>query len=164
MAASAGLERLERLGFGAIPPAQGAAVLGEMLRALGAATAQPQLLASVFFWDRLKTKGAVFEELKGAAPEAAAPKAPTAGALAAAAAASSVELSAEAIRTEVLAAAASVLGIAVNADDPLIAAGLDSLGEYRCAVCLGCTAAAAHSLRMLDTLFAQRCRRRGAAQ
>jgi hypothetical protein len=165
MAAHAGLERMERLGFGAIQPAQGAAALGAMLRALHGAAAPPQLLASVFFWERLKVKGPVFEELK--APAAAAPPAQ-----AAAAAAPQVGggLSVEAIQAEVLAAAAGVLGLAVSATEPLVAAGLDSLGECRLATVLlreilpvlRCGLLTAS--RALPPPLSLCCRRRGAAQ
>ena len=54
MAAKAGIERLERLGFGGIRPEAGAAALGALLRSLGGngGVAVPQLMGSVFYWDR----------------------------------------------------------------------------------------------------------------
>jgi hypothetical protein len=52
MAAGAGLARMERLGFGAIPPAAGAAALGGVLRQLHAGGAAAQLTGSMFLWDR----------------------------------------------------------------------------------------------------------------
>ena len=53
MAAAAGIARMERLGFGAISPAGGAAALGAVLRLLhSAANATPQLTGAVFLWDR----------------------------------------------------------------------------------------------------------------
>lgn len=53
MAAGAGLARMERLGFGAIPPAAGAAALGAVLRSLHSGDgAAAQLTGSVFLWDR----------------------------------------------------------------------------------------------------------------
>lgn len=52
MAAGAGLARMERLGFGAIPPAAGAAALGSVLRSLHGSATAAQLTGSVFLWDR----------------------------------------------------------------------------------------------------------------
>ena len=54
MAGKAGLARMERLGFGAIEPAAGAAAFGAALRSLngGGAASAPQLTGSVFLWDR----------------------------------------------------------------------------------------------------------------
>ena len=52
MAARSGLQRMERLGFGAIPPLAGMLALSSLLAAVGRNTAAPQLLGSVFFWDR----------------------------------------------------------------------------------------------------------------
>jgi len=135
MAAHAGLERMERLGFGAIQPEQGAAAIGSMLRMLGSPRARPQLLASVFFWDRFKVAGDVFAELKGSAAAVAEAAAPvTAPPTAVLAAPAGTALSAAAIQSEVLAAAASVLGAAVAPNELLVAAGLDSLGERRALV------------------------------
>ena len=51
MAARAGVERMARLGFGAVAPEAGMAAIGRLLAALGNA-APPQLLGSVFFWER----------------------------------------------------------------------------------------------------------------
>ena len=58
MAAKAGVARMERLGFGAVEPAAGAAVLGALLRSLGGLRAPAQLTGSVFFWDRCETHAA----------------------------------------------------------------------------------------------------------
>jgi hypothetical protein len=52
MAAGAGLARMERLGFGAVPPAAGATALGGALRQLHGGGAAAQLTGSVFLWDR----------------------------------------------------------------------------------------------------------------
>ena len=52
MAAKAGVARMERLGFGAVAPAAGAAVMGALLRSLGRPRAPAQLTGSVFLWDR----------------------------------------------------------------------------------------------------------------
>ena len=51
MAAKAGVERMARLGFGAVDPYAGMAAIGSILAGLGSETV-PQLLASVFYWDR----------------------------------------------------------------------------------------------------------------
>ena len=48
MAAKAGIERMARLGFGAIEPQAGMAAISSIL----AGQPAPQLLGSVFFWDR----------------------------------------------------------------------------------------------------------------
>lgn len=52
MAAAAGIARMERLGFGAVPAAAGALAIGAVLRAVAAGVAPPQITGSVFFWDR----------------------------------------------------------------------------------------------------------------
>lgn len=48
MAARAGIERMERLGFGGIQPLAGMSALSAIL----AAPQAPQTMGSVFFWDR----------------------------------------------------------------------------------------------------------------
>lgn len=52
MAAAAGIARMERLGFGAIPAAAGILAISAVLRALTGGAPVPQLTGSVFFWDR----------------------------------------------------------------------------------------------------------------
>ncbi len=52
MAAKAGLERMERLGYGAIAPAAGMAALCALLGSAGGASTVPQLMGSVFQWAR----------------------------------------------------------------------------------------------------------------
>lgn len=52
MAAKAGVERMARLGFGAIEPAAGMAAISAVVAA-GPSSMPAQLLASIFFWDRL---------------------------------------------------------------------------------------------------------------
>ena len=51
MAAEAGIERMARLGFGAIEPHAGMAAIGKILAGSGSSL-PPQLLGSIFFWDR----------------------------------------------------------------------------------------------------------------
>lgn len=52
MAARAGLQRMERLGFGAIEPAAGMMALTRLLASIGQPHLPAQLLGSVFLWDR----------------------------------------------------------------------------------------------------------------
>jgi hypothetical protein len=56
MAERAGVERMERLGFGALQPAAGMAALGAILRGLAGQNrlqiAPPALMASVMLWER----------------------------------------------------------------------------------------------------------------
>ena len=52
MAAKAGLERMARLGYGAVPPQAGMAALGCLLVHAGGARFGAQLLGSCFHWDR----------------------------------------------------------------------------------------------------------------
>ena len=51
MAAKAGIDRMARLGFGAVDPHAGMSAIGSILANLHSA-ATPSLLGSVFFWDR----------------------------------------------------------------------------------------------------------------
>lgn len=51
MAARRGIQRMARLGFGAIEPQAGMAAIGAILAGSGL-LAPPQLLGSVFHWDR----------------------------------------------------------------------------------------------------------------
>lgn len=52
MAERAGIERMERIGFGALKPAAGMAALGELLGGLRAGVTSANLTASVILWDR----------------------------------------------------------------------------------------------------------------
>ena len=139
---------MERLGFGAIRPAAGMAVIAALLRGLssgasgaGAAPLPPALLASVFYWDKFKSSSALFsglKQLQAASPD----QHPAAAAVAtgqAAAPAADAGLTADAIQLAVTAAVVAVLGSDVGSDTPLVGAGLDSLGEwhqpYRYALC-----------------------------
>lgn len=56
MAEKAGIERMERQGFGALQPAAGVAAMAKMLAGLTTAAMEPQLLSSVFLWDRYMTE------------------------------------------------------------------------------------------------------------
>lgn len=56
MAEKTGIERMERQGFGALQPAAGVAAMAQMLAGLATAATKPQLLSSVFLWDRYMTE------------------------------------------------------------------------------------------------------------
>ena len=153
MAAHAGLERMERLGFGAVRPAAGMALVRSLLGALGgagsAAAGLPpaRLLASVFFWDRVKVEGGLYAELRQQHPQqqqqqlvaqqpgqldGASPSDGSAAAAAGGAAAGpGAALTAEALAAAVAASVVAVLGSDVGDDTPLVGAGLDSLGELQ---------------------------------
>lgn len=134
----AGLERMERLGFGAIQPDAGMAALSSWLGALDgragvAADLQPTLVGAVFFWDRLQAGSPLFAELtqKQQHPPAGAPPSTTAARLDAGDAASPAApgLPAEAITAAVTEAVVVVLGSDPGPDTPLVGAGVDSLGK-----------------------------------
>ena len=52
MAARADLQRMQRLGFGAIAPVAGMMALSRLLSAIGQPHVPAQLLGSIFIWDR----------------------------------------------------------------------------------------------------------------
>lgn len=134
---------MERLGFGAIAPPSGLALITTLLRCVGSGAGArcplppPALTASVFFWDRLKAGSRLFDALRplpapgiaGAASSGPASAETSSSAVAAAAAGPA--LTAEALEAEVSAAVVSVLGEDPGPDAPLVGAGLDSLGEFR---------------------------------
>lgn len=147
---AAGLERMERLGFGAIRPSAGMAVITALLRGLGSggdlpgpaagsSRLPPSLLASVFYWDKFKSSSPLFsglKQLQAGSPDqlaaAAAPGTIAGQAAAATSAGADAGLTADAIQLAVTAAVVAVLGSDVGADTPLVGAGLDSLGELQC--------------------------------
>ena len=124
MAASAGLDRMARLGHGALSPAAGVAALAAVVRASGGATPPPaSLVASVFLWDKLAVKGAFWQRVK---PVEAAGVGVVADAARAAAAPPSAAPRAHTLTTvldRVSSAVAIVAGHAVPADAPLTVAG-----------------------------------------
>ena len=64
MAAAAGLDRMKRLGFGAIKPDHGVGALGYLI--LGQAQNNlniSRILGSVFYWDRINRSEHMFKEL-----------------------------------------------------------------------------------------------------
>lgn len=143
MAAHAGLERMERMGYGAIRPSAGMAAIASLVQTVGARTVAaeggalpPVLLASVFYWRRLKAGSPVFSELRLPAAADGGQAVLASVSVHAPAAAGSMPaetavpaLSAEAIQAAVTAAVVSVLGSDPGLDTPLVGAGLDSLGE-----------------------------------
>ena len=143
MAAHAGLERMERLGFGAIAPGAGMAALAALLGGLSSAGScgmvgiqPPTLVASVFFWDHIKAASPLFTEVKavweslsvvgGADVQPSTVDCHTVAAPAASPA--SALLSTEAIAAAVAAAVIAVLGFDPGPNAPLVGAGIDSLG------------------------------------
>ncbi|KAK9834736.1 hypothetical protein WJX74_008822 [Apatococcus lobatus] len=124
MAAASGIERLARLGFGAIQPGNGMAAMGALLRSLqGTSPTVAQVIGSAFFWDRLQVSSPFYQEFREVAvPE---PGFPARSAPASKAQAAPTHKDLEA---QIAKAVASVIGSAVDLDQPLVAAGLDSLG------------------------------------
>ena len=144
MASDAVLRRLQRIGQGSITADQGLLALSAVLRGTGAAaaaTALPQLAVNAFVWDTyLKNSSPAFfaemaPELAPAQPDGISTEARAGAAssrkLAAATAAAAVDPAAvrEQVQQEVAAAIQQVVGGAVGADEPLMSAGLDSLGS-----------------------------------
>lgn len=146
----AGLERMARLGYGSISPAAGMAALSALLAGLAGHTGScsiipppPVLVASVMYWDRLSSGGRMVSELKalqqqhsqnpitagctdeGASSAAALPHAYQEHPIAALS-----TPSAEHVHAAVVEAATAVLGHDPGVDTPLMAAGIDSLGEW----------------------------------
>lgn len=71
MAERAGIERMERIGFGALKPAAGIAALGGLLGGLRAGVTSANLTASVILWERcdnsiFQYRVAFYKEVKGA--------------------------------------------------------------------------------------------------
>ena len=139
--------RLERMGMALIEPKQGLAALAGMLRS--SSVAQPaQLTAVPFVWDKFLMSSAsaqtagIFDEFTASkqsqpsllptsrSAESAAMLSSSAveGASGVAIQGLTSEQRLEYLRTEVAAAVANVLGSAVAPTEPLMAAGLDSLG------------------------------------
>lgn len=132
MAAAVGLDRMKRLGFGAIKPDHGVGALGYLI--LGQAQNNLQIksiVASVFYWDRINRSEHIFEELVPSQDEEGQAEAGTG------AAASQIPTSkhsasklnaADAIVEEISLSVQDIIGSYVGLHDPLVAAGLDSLG------------------------------------
>ncbi len=131
--------RVERTGMALVQPDQGMAVLGGLLEASGAA---PALLAATpFAWDKFMRRFAgsgqpapeFFAEFAGSALGVVGGAAPAAGGRGSKAArAATAGLSAAdrkaAVLSQVQDAVRGILGADIGADEPLMAAGLDSLG------------------------------------
>ena len=131
--------RVERTGMALVQPQQGMALLGGLLEAAG--RAPPLLAATPFAWDkfmhRFASSGqptpAFFAEFAGASLGTAGGAAAAAGgrggkaARAATAGVSAADRKA-AVLSQVQDAVRGILGSDIGADEPLMAAGLDSLG------------------------------------
>ena len=143
MASEAVLRRLQRIGQGSITAEQGLLALSILMRGTGAAaaaTALPQLAVNAFVWDTyLKNSSPAFfaemaPELAPSQPDATSTEV-RAGVVGnrklAVAAAATVDPAAvrEQVQREVAAAIQQVVGSTVGADEPLMSAGLDSLGS-----------------------------------
>jgi acyl carrier protein/NADP-dependent 3-hydroxy acid dehydrogenase YdfG len=119
------LARLERQGLGAVQPAQGLAVLAATLSASGAAQGVPTLAASPLCWANIARgqphQAGIYDEFV-AAP-AAAPAVQSSAAVV-----PEVSTAAAAVEARVLSVIALVVGAAVELRQPLMEAGLDSLG------------------------------------
>ena len=132
--------RVERTGMALLQPQQGLGVLEGMLVAQPAAAAASQLTASAFVWSRFLHRfgapsavPALFAEVAGAvAAPAGQADAAAAGRSAAAGGAAGGRLRVADRRAGVVAqveeAVKNILGATVAAEEPLMAAGLDSLG------------------------------------
>jgi 3-oxoacyl-(acyl-carrier-protein) synthase/acyl carrier protein len=123
--------RLRRQGLGEVRPAQGLAVLAALLAGGTAGPAPATLAASPLHWSAiLKTKqpsvAAFYREFAASVAAPAAAALPPA--LAAAVPRAAPPLDAAAIEARVLSVVAAVVGLAVEAGQPLMEAGLDSLG------------------------------------
>jgi len=132
MAAAAGLDRMERLGFGAIKPDRGVGALGYLI--LGQAQFNLQIssiVVSVFFWDRVNRSEHFFKELIPSQDKEGKAETRT-GASASQASKSKHGASklkaADAIAEEISLSLQHIIGSSVGLHDPLVAAGLDSLG------------------------------------
>jgi len=155
-----GLDRMERLGYGAIPPAAGLAAITNLLGCLAgqsvvdtAPALPPVLVGAVFHWDRLNISSRLFSELKrpsprlqlahtdGACTASAAPTASSASSSSSAPPAAAPALALPGIRALVSEAVVSVLGSDPGPDAPLVGAGIDSLGEFHAAWLNACLVA-----------------------
>lgn len=144
--AAASAAKMESIGLGALTPTSGLAGLHGLLLAASAAPAAalglavpPTMAMAPIDWPyflqgmpQVPPFFAQFAALKQAAAAAAAPVAPAAAALAAAAASPAASMSAGQrlayVTGEVDAAVQAIVGSSVGPSEPLMAAGLDSLG------------------------------------
>jgi acyl carrier protein len=142
--------RVERTGMALLPPQQGLSVLEGMLAPAQQLTVPPPLLAaSAFAWDKFMRRfgpaaPAFFSEF--AAAPAGASSAPAGGfslqkqqrgAAGAAASLSAADRKA-AVQAQVQDAVRSIMGADISTDEPLMAAGLDSLGAVELKNSLEC--------------------------
>lgn len=143
MAAKARLERMERLGFGAVNVQSGMAMMGKLLSSVGTGAAnqlRPQVVASVMFWGRLRSSGSFIQEIKDASGawieegQIPAQAATVQTAMPTSTGPKAGALTEESITGLVASEAAGVIGVEVAFSASLIAAGLDSLGDICVAV------------------------------
>ena len=127
MAVAAGLERMERLGFGAIEPPKGLAALIYILSEQTLPDAYGQIIASVFYWDRFELEGNLFNNMKMKAVHKIEPLersssfGPTIN--------RDSSMSVNAIFEQIKLSVRHIIGSEVAASSPLVDAGLDSLGK-----------------------------------
>lgn len=129
---------MARLGFGAITPSQGIQSLSFLILSTGASVA-PQVIASVFYWERISASEAFFSEVKVDAADTGGHRTLQAGnkhhhlsshsQSVVDPTAVSEAISLESVEDVVGQAVVSVLGTALPKDEPLGAAGVDSLGK-----------------------------------
>jgi acyl transferase domain-containing protein/acyl carrier protein len=132
MAAAAGLDRMKRLGFGAIKPEHGVGALGYLI--LGQVQNSLQIssiVGSIFYWDCMNRSEHMFKELIPSAHDASKTKAQSEEAASQSSSANnggSKLMEAAAIAEEISLSVRHIIGSSVGLHDPLVAAGLDSLG------------------------------------
>jgi acyl carrier protein len=128
MAANVGLDKMQRLGYGAIKPEHGALAIAALCRFACNGPYNDhggRILASVFYWDRLKAKGDAYMYLRSKQEEQR-PEVPVV--TKASRNKETPQVSRDAIYAQVHAAVVSVLGTSPGSEDPLVSSGLDSLG------------------------------------
>ena len=132
MAAAAGLDRMKRLGFGAIKPDRGVEALGYLI--LGQAQNNLQIssiIGSVFFWDRINRSERMFKELipsQDKEGQAEIRRGMAAYQIFQSKHGASKLKAADAIAEQISLSVQHIVGSSVGLHDPLVAAGLDSLG------------------------------------
>lgn len=128
MAANAGLERMKRLGFGAIEPMKGVAALTYILSEQTLTGARGQILASLFYWDRFARNESFFNFVKADSTQSTMQALTTGSSTNARNLELPLSLSYDVIFDQIKMAVRQIIGDDVAATSPLIDAGLDSLG------------------------------------
>lgn len=147
MAAHAGLERMERLGVGAIAPSRGVAVLWRMLGELHVGSLPSLLVASIFIWEKYLTNAHVtgllssstshdyYMEFADGSAARSNDKDVQTNTVEIADQIASNAVSIDALLETVSHAVAMVLGQSVDENQPLVATGVDSLGALLYSIC-----------------------------